>query len=78
MALSLVMGFGVAASLASCGEAGEDKGELTLPEYENIEAPDYSDVVIPEDFKFGLICLHDETSTSVSYTHLTLPTILRV
>ena len=63
VALSLVMGFGVAASLASCGEAGEDKGELTLPEYENIEAPDYSDVVIPEDFKFGLICLHDETST---------------
>ena len=38
VALSLVMGFGVAASLASCGE-GEDK------------------------FKFGLICLHDETST---------------
>ena len=36
VALSLVMGFGVAASLASCGE-GEDK------------------------FKFGLICLHDET-----------------
>ena len=38
VALSLVMGSGVAASLASCGE-GEDK------------------------FKFGLICLHDETST---------------
>ena len=63
VALSLVMGFGVAASLAACGEGGEDKGELTLPDYENIEVPDYSDVVIPEDFKFGLICLHDETST---------------
>ena len=63
VALSLVMGFGVAASLASCGEVREDKGELILPDYENIEVPDYSDVVIPEDFKFGLICLHDETST---------------
>ena len=41
MALSLVMGFGVAASLAACGEGGEDKGELTLPDYENIEVPDY-------------------------------------
>ena len=44
MALSLVMGFGVAASLASCREVREDKGELTLPDYENIEVPDASTV----------------------------------
>lgn len=37
--------------------------ELALPAYENIETPDYSGITVPEDFKFGLICLHDESST---------------
>ena len=37
VALSLVMGFGVAASLASCGEVREDKGELTPVSYTHLD-----------------------------------------
>ena len=51
------------AGLSACGNGGEDLNELALPAYENIETPDYSGITVPEDFKFGLICLHDESST---------------
>ncbi len=47
---------------AGCGNMGGAK-ELELPAYEGIVEPDYSDLVIPEDFKFGVICLHGEEST---------------
>lgn len=51
------------AGLSACGNGGENLNELALPAYENIETPDYSGITVPEDFKFGLICLHDESST---------------
>ena len=65
VALSAVLAASTVVGLSSCGEGGGtgDAELLPLPAYENIEEPDYSDVTIPEDFKFGLICLHDEAST---------------
>jgi basic membrane protein A len=63
VALSTVMTVGAVASLASCGDGGDDVNELTLPAYENVVTEDYSNVTIPENFKFGLICLHDDSST---------------
>lgn len=63
VALSAVLAVSAVAGLASCGGNDDDLNELTLPAYENIETPDYSGITVPEDFKFGLICLHDESST---------------
>lgn len=63
VALSSVLAASALMGLASCGNADDEVNELELPAYENIQEPDYSNVTIPEDFKFGLICLHDESST---------------
>lgn len=63
VALSAMLAVTAVAGLSACGNGGEDLSELALPAYENIETPDYSGITVPEDFKFGLICLHDESST---------------
>lgn len=63
VALSAMLAVTSVAGLSACGNGGEDLNELALPSYENIETPDYSGITVPEDFKFGLICLHDESST---------------
>ena len=63
VALSAVLAVSALAGFASCGDHDKDLNELALPAYESIEAPDYSEITVPEDFKFGLICLHDESST---------------
>ena len=64
---SLALG-AIAAVVATTGTACsnnkiEEKPETVFPAYEGIESVDYSNVTIPEDFKLGLICLHDEQST---------------
>lgn len=48
--------------LVACNTEEEAK-EIELPAYDGIVYPDYSDVVIPADFKIGIICLHDNSST---------------
>ncbi len=63
--LAIVLAIAVVAacalSLVACNN-DDDLNELTLPAYA-IDAPDYSSLVIPSDFKIGMICLHDENST---------------
>lgn len=49
-----------AISLVACNN--NDAEEITLPAYQ-IDAPDYSSLVIPSTFKIGMICLHDANST---------------
>lgn len=63
LALSAMLVTSVVAGFASCGGNEAGANEITLPAYENLDAPDYSSVTIPADFKFGMICLHDESST---------------
>ncbi len=63
VALSAMMAATAFVGLASCGNGENELNEVVLPAYENIEEPDYSGIEIPADFKFGLICLHDDSST---------------
>ncbi len=62
LCIAMLAALGV--SLVACNNDGDD-GELTiaLPAYEAIENPDYSALTFADDFKVGLICLHDENST---------------
>ncbi len=53
----------VATTGMACSNDNKVKEEIEFPAYDGIEHVDYSDVTIPEDFKLGLICLHDEQST---------------
>lgn len=49
--------------LVACGNnRGDDVEIVELPSYD-IDAPDYSNLVIPSNFKIGMLCLHDENST---------------
>lgn len=48
--------------LVACNNDAEAK-ELELPAFEGIVNPDYSKVEIKNDFKIGIICLHDDSST---------------
>ena len=48
--------------LVACNNDEEAK-ELELPAFEGIVNPDYSKVEIKNDFKIGIICLHDDSST---------------
>lgn len=64
---SLALG-AVAAVVATTGMACSNnnktvKEQIEFPAYDGIVKVDYSSVEIPEDFKLGLICLHDEQST---------------
>ena len=64
---SLALG-AVAAVVATTGMACSNnnntvKEQIEFPAYDGIVKVDYSGVEIPDDFKLGLICLHDEQST---------------
>ena len=59
--VALLAAVGVA--LVACDPDEPLEGEITLPAYEAIDSPDYTNVVIPADFKIGFIFLHDENST---------------
>ena len=59
--VALLAAVGVA--LVACDPDDQLEGEITLPAYEAIDSPDYTNVVIPADFKIGFIFLHDENST---------------
>ena len=48
--------------LAGCGDNAADKKEIVLPAFEGIEEQKVNGT-IPDDFKIGLICLHDKNST---------------
>ena len=48
--------------LVACGKKNNGPQEVELPGY-NVQEPDYSDLVFPNDFKVGLITLHDKNST---------------
>ena len=53
----------VATTSMACSNNNTVKDEVEFPAYDGIVNEDYSGVTIPEDFKLGLICLHDEQST---------------
>ena len=61
--LALTVAAGCIACFTACdNNRDDDLNEITLPAY-SVDAPDYSNLVIPNDFKIGMICLHDENST---------------
>ncbi len=60
LVLSLLLVFAMGASLASCGEGGESLGMSEAPIAAVQLKTDYE---VPDDFKIGFICLHDEQST---------------
>ena len=62
--LCVAMVAALCVSLVACNPT-DDEGlnEITMPAYEGLITPDYSSLVIPADFKVGLICLHDKNST---------------
>ena len=64
LALVLVLALVVTCcvAFAACNKKNAGPQEVVLPDYD-VEEPDYSSLVIPESFKVGLICLHDENST---------------
>ncbi len=65
-ALALVFAIVIVAALCvglvACNNGSSDD-EIVLPAYENIESVDYSELTIPANFKVGMICLHDNSST---------------
>ena len=56
--LALVLVTGIAVSLAACSGTKE-ANEIEMPAYDS----SYASMTVPADFKIGLICLHDESST---------------
>ena len=61
LALAVVLCLGACVALGSCAKDGEKtlgEGAELLPRAEVT-----NDVTVPEDFRIGLICLHDENST---------------
>ncbi len=62
MILCLTLVTALVLCLVACNPEEEAK-EIELPAYDGIEYPDYSNVTIPSDFKIGVICLHDDSST---------------
>ena len=59
--LAAIMVFALAVTFASCGESTDDvkgmsESPLAIPEL-------VADFEVPENFKIGFICLHDESST---------------
>lgn len=62
MILCLTLVTALVIGLVACNN-DEDAKEIELPAYEGIENPDYSGVTIKSDFKIGVICLHDDSST---------------
>ena len=63
LVLCLALVTALVIGLVACNNNRDDDVEIVpLPSYD-IESPDYSNLVIPSDFKIGMICLHDENST---------------
>ena len=62
MILCLALVTALVIGLVACNN-DEDAKEIELPAYDGIVNPDYSNVTIPSDFKIGVICLHDDSST---------------
>ncbi|MBO4473094.1 MAG: BMP family ABC transporter substrate-binding protein, partial [Clostridia bacterium] len=61
MALALVAA--VIVGVAACGNSLKDGEPVDLPALETQEIRSYAGLTIPADFKIGMICLHDESST---------------
>ena len=61
LALALVLT--VVAGVAACKGKIKDAEEVQIPALEGMEVADYSNLSVPADFKIGMICLHDESST---------------
>ena len=61
MALALVAA--VAIGLVACGNSFEDGEPVDIPALDVQEVRSYEGLTVPADFKIGMICLHDETST---------------
>ncbi len=62
LVLCLALVTALVIGLVACNGRTDDENIVKLPSYQ-IESPDYSKLVIPKDFKIGMICLHDENST---------------
>lgn len=63
LVLCLALVTALVIGLVACGNnRGDDVEIVELPSYD-IDAPDYSNLVIPSNFKIGMLCLHDENST---------------
>lgn len=62
MILVIALALSIVVATVACKPGEETANEVELPAYA-VENPDYSALVIPADFKIGLICLHDENST---------------
>lgn len=62
MILCLALVTALVIGLVACNN-DEDAKEIELPAYDGIVNPDYSGVTIKNDFKIGVICLHDDSST---------------
>ena len=63
LALGAVAAVVATTSMACSNNNNTVKEQIEFPAYDGIVKVDYSGVEIPEDFKLGLICLHDEQST---------------
>lgn len=61
MALALVAA--VVVGMVACKGGLEDANEVQIPALEGMDVADYSTLTVPADFKIGMICLHDESST---------------
>lgn len=63
LVLCLALVTALVIGLVACNNNRDDDVVIVkLPSYD-IEAPDYSNLQIPANFKIGMICLHDENST---------------
>ena len=62
LVLCLALVTALVIGLVACNNDADAK-ELELPAFEGIANPDYSKVEIKKDFKIGIICLHDDSST---------------
>lgn len=63
LVLCLALVTALVIGLVACGNNRDDDVEIVKLPSCDIDAPDYSKLVIPKDFKIGMICLHDENST---------------
>ncbi len=62
--IALVLAVALVFALAACGSGNAKKADVSAETEAILPAIEgKSDVTVPDDFKFGLICLHDENST---------------
>ncbi len=63
LVLCLALVTALVIGLVACGNNRDDDVEIVKLPSCDIDAPDYSNLVIPSNFKIGMLCLHDENST---------------